>query len=75
MDSNANGNLEATNSICIKNEAPNERRHKIAVQDAGFAVASMKITVGTSIINIENETHLDIAENTLHFVNVAKKDY
>ncbi len=70
-------NIEAsTYSISVKNDAPVEiDAIKKAVQDAGFAVASMKITANIPSTTIENDTHLDIAGNTVHFVNVAKKDF
>jgi len=46
---------------------------KKAVEDAGFFVASLKVTIVFDKVNITNDTHVTIGGTTFHFVNVTKQ--
>jgi copper chaperone CopZ len=43
---------------------------KAAVEDAGFFVANLKLTLNFQHINIENDTHVTLNGRTFHFLNV-----
>jgi copper chaperone CopZ len=53
-----------------KDAAVNLDAIKNAVEDAGFSVAQLLVTVDFSGEAIENDTHLEQGSNTWHFVNV-----
>lgn len=44
-----------------------------AVTDAGFAIASLKMTAVFHDNTVENDTHLDMEGNTYHFLDVKKQ--
>lgn len=44
-----------------------------AVQDAGFSVASMKVTASVSNTKLEKDEHLKIGGQTFHFLNAANQ--
>ncbi len=46
---------------------------KKAVQDAGFSVASLKLTASFSNTPVENDAHITIGNNAFHFVDVPKQ--
>ncbi len=43
---------------------------KAAVEDAGFFVAKLKLTLSFQKMNIENDTHITLNGRTFHFLNV-----
>ena len=46
---------------------------KKAVEDAGFSVASLKVTGNFSNLNVEKDKHLQIDGKNFHFVNADHK--
>ena len=44
---------------------------KKAVEDAGFAVGSLKLTGNFDGVKIENDTHVQIGDKNFHFLNVS----
>lgn len=46
---------------------------KKAVEDAGFSVASLKVTGNFSNVNVEKDKHLEIDGKAFHFVNGDNK--
>lgn len=46
---------------------------KKAVEDAGFSVASLKVTGSFSNVNVEKDKHLQLDGKNFHFVNAANK--
>ncbi len=46
---------------------------KKAVQDAGFFVASLKVTVVFDNVDVFNDAHVSLGGSTFHFVNVTKQ--
>lgn len=53
------------------NTTPDQLRK--AVTDAGFAVASLKMTAAFNNAAVENDAHVDLQGNTYHFINVKKQ--
>lgn len=47
---------------------------KKAVEDAGFAVATLKVTARFEDSKIDNNTHLVVQGKTLHFLNVKSQN-
>jgi copper chaperone CopZ len=46
---------------------------KKAVEDAGFSVASLKVTGNFSDVNVQKDKHLQLDGKNFHFVNSADK--
>jgi copper chaperone CopZ len=46
---------------------------KKAVQDAGFSVASLKVTGKFSELNVEKDKHIQLDGKNFHFVNTGNK--
>ncbi|HJU45315.1 MAG TPA: heavy-metal-associated domain-containing protein [Chitinophagaceae bacterium] len=46
---------------------------KKAVEDAGFSVASLKVTGKFDKVSIQNDAHVQIDGKTFHFLNVNKQ--
>lgn len=46
---------------------------KKAVEGAGFSVAKLQITVNFADTKVENDTHIAISGQNLHFINVGSK--
>lgn len=46
---------------------------KKAVQDAGFAVADLQVTMGFSNAEVYNDAHVIVDGSTFHFLNVNKQ--
>jgi copper chaperone CopZ len=46
---------------------------KKAVEDAGFSVASLKVTGSFSSVNVEKDKHLQLDGKNFHFLNAASK--
>jgi copper chaperone CopZ len=44
-----------------------------AVEDAGFSVGSLKMTGNFKEVKIENDKHIEIADETFHFLNVDEQ--
>ena len=44
-----------------------------AVQDAGFSVASLKVTANVSSQKLEKDEHLKIGDQNFHFLNAANQ--
>jgi copper chaperone CopZ len=44
-----------------------------AVEDAGFSVGSLKMTGNFKEVKIENDKHIEIADETFHFLNVNEQ--
>src|ERR1044071_8054995 len=44
---------------------------KKAVEDAGFSVASLKVTGNFSNVNVEKDKHIQLDGKNFHFVNAA----
>lgn len=44
-----------------------------AVEDAGFSVASLKVTADVNNITLEKDKHLQIGDQYFHFLNAAGK--
>lgn len=44
-----------------------------AVEDAGFSVGSLKMTGNFKEVKIENDKHIEIADETFHFLNVGEQ--
>jgi len=44
-----------------------------AVEDAGFSVASLKVTADVNNVTLEKDTHLQIGDQYFHFLNSAGK--
>jgi copper chaperone CopZ len=42
-----------------------------AVEDAGFSVATMKVTASVSNVQVKKDDHLQIGQHTFHFLNSA----
>ncbi|HKZ67909.1 MAG TPA: hypothetical protein VJ111_16195, partial [Chitinophagaceae bacterium] len=46
--------------------------HK-AVEDAGFSVGSLKMTGNFKELKVENDKHVEIGNETFHFLNVSEQ--
>lgn len=46
---------------------------KKAVQDAGFAIAKLKLTGNFTNVDVKNDEHVVINGNTFHFLNVSNQ--
>lgn len=46
---------------------------KKAVQDAGFSVANMQVTMSFNNTQVFNDAHVDVDGSTFHFLNVDKQ--
>lgn len=44
-----------------------------AVQDAGFSVASLKVTASVNTTKLQKDEHLKIGDQTFHFLNAANQ--
>lgn len=44
-----------------------------AVEDAGFSVASLKVTANVNTVTLEKDKHLQIGDQYFHFLNAAGK--
>ncbi len=61
-------------SVAFKEESkPDFDALKKAVEDAGFSVASLKVTGNFSNLNVEKDKHLQIDGKNFHFVNTDNK--
>jgi len=56
-----------------KDAAVNFDDLKKAVTDAGFSVAVLKVNTFFNNVKIENDSHIQVAGNTLHFMNVKQQ--
>jgi copper chaperone CopZ len=56
-----------------ENSDPDFDALKKAVEDAGFSVASLKITGNFSDVNVEKDKHLRIDGKNFHFVSAGSK--
>jgi copper chaperone CopZ len=61
----------AFNITFRKNAAVDFDRLKKAVEDAGFSVASLNVTVDFSNTVIKNDTHIKIGDFQYHFIKVS----
>lgn len=62
---------ESSFTITFKpNEAVDFDAIKMAVEDAGFAVANLKVTANFNEVAIANDAHVVIGGESLHFLNV-----
>lgn len=46
---------------------------KKAVEDAGFSVASLKVTGNFSEVSVEKDTHIQLDGKNFHFINAGSK--
>lgn len=62
---------ESSFTITFKpNEAVDFDAIKKAVEDAGFAMANLKVTANFNDVAIANDTHVIVGGESLHFLNV-----
>lgn len=61
------------NLVLKENNSGDFDQLKKAVEDAGFSVASLKITGRFNHVKIEKDSHIKIGEQTFHFLNGDKE--